>query len=213
MSRIPAPPIITCKQWGARQPKARPIVVGRPDKIVIHHTDGHAAQPAVGKSSIVEQAILYARELQHLHMDVNGWNDSGHNFLVMRSGLICQGRWGTVAAIEHGRMVMSAHCPGQNDQPGIEHEHMPNELLTREQCAATVWLMAWICDRTGIRNTSLYGHDNFYNTACPSNLKVDIPSLRVDVGRRINSFGRAKPVRRTALTARRAVRAELRGKR
>jgi hypothetical protein len=212
MSRIPAPPIVTCHQWGAASPKARPIVVGKPDKIVIHHTDGHAPLTTEHKSVKLHEAIAYARMLQNMHMNTNGWNDSGHNFLVCRSGIILQGRWGTVTAIEHGRMVMSAHCPGQNDNPGIEHEHMPNELFTKEQLAATVWLMAWICDRTGIRNTALFGHDVFYNTACPSNLKLDIPSLRVDVAKRLNAFGRAKPVTKRSLTVKSAVRSELKPK-
>lgn len=213
MARIPAPPIVTCKQWGAKPPKERPVLVGRPDKIIVHHTDGHAPLIA-GKNAVqLHQGIEYARMIQNVHMNTNGWNDSGHNFLVCRSGIILQGRWGTVTAIEHGRMVMSAHCPGQNDQPGIEHEHTPNELFTREQLAASVWLMAWICDRTGIRNTQLYGHNTFYNTACPSNLSIDVPSLRADVGKRINAFGRAKPIRKRAFTAKRAIRAELRGKR
>jgi hypothetical protein len=37
---------------------------------------------------------------------------------------VLQGRWLTVSAIEAGHMVVSAHCPGQNGQIGIEHEHL-----------------------------------------------------------------------------------------
>jgi hypothetical protein len=162
-------------------------------------------------NAIQAQAILYARQLQNDMMDNRGWNDSGHSFLVMRSGRIVQGRWGTVTAIEHGRMIESAHCPGQNDQPGIEHEHLEGELLTKEQLHSTVWLMAWIADRTGIRSTELYGHRQFYNTACPSNLMVDLTSLRLDVARYLNVPGRKPLVRRMTFTTKRAVSRELRG--
>jgi N-acetylmuramoyl-L-alanine amidase len=209
VTRIAAPPILVCSQWGARKPRVKPTLVGRPNKIIEHHTDGHASKDGIVNASPLTLAVLYARSLQNNMMDKRGWNDSGHSFLVMRSGIIVQGRWGTVTAIEHGRMVESAHCPGQNDQPGIEHEHLPGELLTKEQLHSTVWLQAWICDRTGIRSTELYGHGHFYNTACPSNLATDIPSLRLDVARYLNVPGRYSPIYARSHIVRRALRREL----
>lgn len=210
MTRIPAPMMLTCKQWGARKPRHAPIVTDAPDKILIHHTDGNGLTWGSSAEKAQAQAKAYAHEIQREHMDANGWSDSGHSFLVMRSGIICQGRWGTVTAIEHGRMVVSAHCPGQNDQPGIEHEHMPNQLFTQAQLRSTVHLMAWICDRTGIRCTQLFGHNQFYNTACPSNLAVDIPSLRADVAKTLNVYDRRKPAIGRMGTAEYQVRKELR---
>lgn len=174
--RVPAPPIVTCPQWGARPPKSPPVQVGAPRLAVIHHTAGLA--PA--SPSILEQGKAYARALQHLHMDVNGWNDSGHNFLIMRSGVILQGRWGTVTAIEHGRMVISAHCPGENDQPGLEHEHISGPM-TAAQFDASSRLLAWICDLTGVRPTQLHGHREYYPTACPAELEAQLPALRLRV--------------------------------
>lgn len=194
MTRIPAPSIVTCSQWGAEKPKQPPVVTDAPDKIIIHHTDGNGMPNCTADTQLVIQARRYAQSIQHDHMNNNGWNDSGHNFLVMRSGIILQGRWGTVTAIEAGRMVVSAHCPGQNDQPGIEHEHVPNQLFTPHQLLATVHLMAWICDRTGVRCTQLFPHSQFYNTACPSNLIVDIPSLRLDVAKTLDRFKHEKLV-------------------
>lgn len=205
---VPSPNIMTCPQWGARKPKANPVWTDAPDKIIIHHTDGNGA-PANEEPNLALQARKYAQDLQYQHMVVNGWNDSGHNFLVMRSGIILQGRWGTVTAIEHGRMVVSAHCPGQNDQPGIEHEHIPGQLLTDAQLHATVHLMSWICDRTGVRCTQLFGHGQFYNTACPSNLAVDIPSLRVDVAKYMSEYKTAHKAGRVTLRQRLAMNAEL----
>lgn len=192
---IKAPPIITCPQWGAKPARGKIGLAGRPDKIVEHHTAGHAAPAGHALNDQRTIAIEYARALQHLHQDVNGWIDSGHSFLVMRSGLILQGRWGTVTAIEHGRMVVSAHCPGQNDQPGIEHEHAGGETMTPLQYTSTVWLQAWICDRCAIRPTELYPHRRYYATACPANLVDVIPRLRVDVASKLTAGG--KPHRGT----------------
>lgn len=177
--RVPAPPIVTCPQWDARPPASPPLQAGTPRLCVIHHTAGlgpagiGAAPPAA-----LEAGKAYAQALQRLHMDVNGWNDSGHSFLVMRSGVVLQGRWGTVTAIEHGRMVISAHCPGENDQPGIEHEHVAGPMPAA-QLEASAQLLAWICDRTGVRPTQLYGHSHFFPTACPAALGAQIPQLRL----------------------------------
>lgn len=206
---VAAPPIIVCKTWGAAPGKARPTVVGRPDKIIIHHTDGHSTPSPSVNSPLTSSASAYARMLQSDMQNRRGWDDSGHNFLVMRSGLILQGRWGTVAAIERGRMVMSAHCIGQNQNPGIEHEHVVGESLTPEQGLSTVWLMAWICDRTGISPTALYGHDVFYPTACPSNLGSMILQLRMQVAAKINADGRGKRARSTKTVTRLSVRRSL----
>lgn len=207
--RIPTPPIVVCSQWGARKPKHKPVIVGRPDKILIHHTDGHALGNTHPPSDALTQAKVYARMLQNDMMDRRGWNDTGQNFTVMRSGIILQGRWGTVTAIERGRMVESAHCPYQNDQPGIEHEHVPGEELTPRQHTATVWLMAWICDRTAIRCTELYGHNKFYDTACPSNLTADIRALRLDVAVKLRRFDKHSPKWSHSFAVNRAIRAEL----
>lgn len=192
---IKAPPIITCPQWGAKPPRGKIKLAGRPTLIVEHHTAGHALSTHSDPDHDRAQAIAYARALQHSHQDTNGWIDSGHSFLVMRSGIILQGRWGTVTAIEHGRMVISAHCPGQNDQPGIEHEHAGGETFTRLQWTATVWLQAWIADRCAIRPTALHPHREFYATACPANLADSIPALRLDVASKLTAGG--KPHRGT----------------
>lgn len=195
---IRTPPIVTCPQWGARPPRSAPVFAGRPHLIVEHHTDGHGPALVPGVNADYRQACTYARTLQSFHMDVNGWNDSGHSFVVMRSGWIVQGRWGTVRAIEAGRMVISAHCPGQNDQPGIEHEHKVGEPMTEAQHLASVWLQAWIADRCRIRPTELYPHRRFYATDCPDNLADLIPRLRLDVAAKLTAAGKPWPGRRGA---------------
>lgn len=171
--------IITCPEWGARKPKQGITTVGKSKNIIIHHTAGHHREIENPKNESRTESIRYAKDIQNYHMDHNGWIDSGHNFLVCRNGLILQGRWLTVSAIEAGHMVSSAHCPGQNDQIGIEHEHLGSEPMTPEQRHASALLIAWISWQYNRNSTlNLYPHRKFYPTACPANLASEIPNLR-----------------------------------
>ncbi len=171
--------IVTCPQWGARKPKQPISTVGKSARIIFHHTASHHAEIDTPGAESLAEAIKYAQSIQSYHMDINGWIDSGHNFLVCRNGTILQGRWLTVSAIEAGHMVDSAHCPGQNDQIGIEHEHKATEAMTAKQREASARLMAWIAHQYG-RKTVLpvYPHSRYYATTCPANLKADIAGIK-----------------------------------
>ena len=168
--------IISCADWGAAPPKQKIVLVGRPVRVIDHGTDGHAPPGSDPRQS----GMAYARALQHSHFG-RGWIDSGHNFLVTRDGVILEGRHGSLAAIKAGRMVESAHCPGQNDQPGIEHEHFgSDEGLTDVQKQASIWLHALICRSTGIRPTDFFPHKQFFSTDCPTaHIEQWLPELRL----------------------------------
>jgi hypothetical protein len=170
--------IITCPQWGARKPKAGLEIVPASKRIIFHHTAGHHREVSNPQNESRGEAIDYARAIQIQHMK-QGWTDSGHNFLVCRNGLILQGRWLTVHSIEAKHMVRSAHCPGQNDQIGIEHEHLGHEPMTARQIEASARLMAWIADQYG-RKTVLPvdPHSKYYATECPANLKSNIAKIK-----------------------------------
>lgn len=171
--------LITCPQWGARKPKSGLRTVGMAQRIIIHHTAGHHAEISNPTNESQAEAERYARDIQRFHMDGRGWTDSGHNFLVCRSGHILQGRWLTVSSIQAHHMVQSAHCPGQNTQIGIEHEHFGQEEMTKAQFEASARLIAWIADRYGKKVVlPLAPHSKYFPTACPVNLKDDIPRLR-----------------------------------
>jgi len=168
--------MIGCPKWGAKPPKAPPVVIGRSHRIIFHHTAGHGINFPPPKDR--EEAIAYAKAIQNQHMG-QGWNDSGHNFLVMRSGIIIQGRWLTISAIQAGQMVVSAHCRGQNDQIGIEHEHQGTEEMTTRQRASSARLQAWIADQYGLKRVlPVDAHSKHFATACPANLAADIGSIR-----------------------------------
>jgi hypothetical protein len=92
---------------------------------------------------------------------------------------VLQGRWLTVSSIQAGHMIRSAHCPGQNDQIGIEFEHLGAELMTDAQRRSGAALMAWVCDQYGIRKVlPMEPHRKYYATQCPANLTMEIPRLR-----------------------------------
>jgi hypothetical protein len=201
MAGVPQPPIVTCAEWGAKPARSRASLAGRPQRAIIHHTDGHHAEIANPANESRAEAIRYARDIQALHMGPSrGWNDTGQNFTVCRSGLILEGRHGSLAAARVGLAIWSAHCPGQNDQPGVEHEHVPGERMTDAQARSSVWLFAWLCDRTGrngIRPTALYGHGAFYATECPDTIPV--LWLRAQVARQLMHYGRGTPSRTAGL--------------
>lgn len=170
--------IITCPEWSALKPKTGIETVAASKRIIFHHTSGHHAEISGPLSESREESMQYARTIQAYHIK-QGWNDSGHNFLVCRNGLILQGRWLTVSAIEAHHMVRSAHCFSQNEQIGIEHEHKGLEEMTKAQREASARLMAWIANQYG-RKTVLpvYPHSKYFATSCPANLKEDIVEIR-----------------------------------
>ena len=177
--------IIPCGEWRAAPPKsAIQIVSAKPVRAIFHHTAGHHAE-LDGKFATVNYAesIAYAKSIQAFHMKGNGWVDSGHNFLVTRGGYILEGRHRSIAQVQRGQMVVSAHCPGQNEQPGVEHEHIDPEPMTAIQYEAAVWLYAWICRSCKIDPKQIKGHRDYFATACPGSLYSKLPQLRKDVAK------------------------------
>jgi hypothetical protein len=181
--------IILTSEWGAVNP-TRPITrVGKPNKIIFHHTDGHHPDLDQDSGESRAEAIAFAKAIQRDHMHRQPpdgpFIDSGHNFLVTRSGLVLEGRHGSVAAIMDGVMVQSAHCPDQNTQPGIEHEHIGNEQMTPEQREASLFLHEFICRHTGIKPNEIHPHREFFNTECPGVLNTALGQFRRDLATRL----------------------------
>ncbi|MGA8117975.1 MAG: peptidoglycan recognition family protein [Actinocatenispora sp.] len=174
---VQQPAIADCATWGARPPSSNPTTVdSRPNKIIVHHTAG-------ANSTDYSQAHSYAisRDIQNLHMDTNGWIDTGQHFTNSRGGFLTEGRHGSLDALLGGAaMIEGAHCVGQNTQAiGIENE---GTYLT-EQPPAALWdqlvtFCAFICQQYGIPPTEIYGHKDFNNTQCPGLLHDRLPELR-----------------------------------
>ncbi len=102
--RAARPPIVLRAGWGADETIVRsaPWYADRIGFAVVHHTAG--AQP-----STPEQSAAIVRGIQRYHVQGNGWNDIGYNFLVDRFGQVFEGRAGGIT-----RNVVGAHAQGFN---------------------------------------------------------------------------------------------------
>ncbi|MCL2788687.1 MAG: N-acetylmuramoyl-L-alanine amidase, partial [Micrococcales bacterium] len=95
------------KEWGANEK----LVVDKDRKpfttlrgAVIHHTGGSNIYTAEQVPGIVNGIFTY-------HVNGNGWNDVGYNFLVDKYGRIWEGRAGGIT-----KNVVGAHSSGFNDE-------------------------------------------------------------------------------------------------
>ncbi|MFB4195590.1 peptidoglycan recognition protein family protein [Streptomyces carpaticus] len=175
------PDIDPTATWGARPPSGTISVLdNRPVKIIVHH----AAGPNSTDHSRA-QAHSHARWVQNLHIDENGWSDTGYHFVVSRGGWITEGRHESLRTLRAGQgLVLGAHTSGQNyDAIGICNEGAYHDGATPPQAQwdVLVSLCAYTCRQYGIAPTQLYGHKDFNATLCPGVLHDMLPRLRTEV--------------------------------
>jgi N-acetylmuramoyl-L-alanine amidase-like protein/putative peptidoglycan binding protein len=160
------PWVIDCDTWGARPPAGTIQITGNTtNKIILHHM----AFPNVTDYSR-DHAMQLARDCQNLHMDVNGWADTGQHFTVSRGGYVLEGRHRSLSTLDTGgHQVIAAHCPGENGNAiGIEHEGTyitdtpPDALLD-----SSVKLCAAVCQQFNLHAWDIFGHWDFRLTDCP----------------------------------------------
>jgi flagellar hook assembly protein FlgD len=99
-----APPIVPRSSWGAdeRIRRGPPSYAADARFAIVHHT--------AGKNNYSRsEAPAIVKGIQLFHVQGNGWNDIGYNFLVDRFGTIYEGRFGGV-----DRNVVGAHAMGFN---------------------------------------------------------------------------------------------------
>ncbi|GAA4902215.1 N-acetylmuramoyl-L-alanine amidase [Stackebrandtia albiflava] len=175
---VPRPTFYSCADWGARPPNGTPQYIATPpNKIVVHHT----AFPNVEDYSL-EYAFQNSRDIQDLHMDQNGWMDSGQHFTNSRGGYLTEGRHGSLDALSAGDgMVQGAHCVGQNTQAiGIENDgsyHL-GDPVPQAQWDSLIAFCAFVCSQYGIPAQEIYGHQDFNSTLCPGGIQDRLPELR-----------------------------------
>ncbi len=181
-----SPGIAGCTTWGAQPPKrAVTVLASRPTKIIIHHTAG-----ANSTDYSQSHAFALARQIQQNHF-AKGWIDSGQHFTNSRGGYVMEGRHRSLEVLRGGAyQVRGAHCEGQNDVAvGIENEGtyssvQPPQALYDQLVA----LCAYICQQYRIPSSQIYGHRDFYATACPGDrLYAMLPQLRSDVAARLGT--------------------------
>ncbi|MGH3728891.1 MAG: peptidoglycan recognition protein family protein [Micromonosporaceae bacterium] len=190
------PWIISCDEWGARPPDGTPSQSQiATNKIIVHHM----AFPNVTDYSR-EQAVKLARDCQDLHMDRNGWMDTGQHFTVSRGGYVMEGRHGSLAALEQAEhQIISAHCPGENGRSiGIECEGTYiTEIPTEALFDSVTKLCVAICQQYGLHAWDVFGHWDFRNTQCPGIAYYrEFPGLRRRIAAGLGEPASAAPKRR-----------------
>ncbi|MEV1290465.1 N-acetylmuramoyl-L-alanine amidase [Micromonospora sp. NPDC049679] len=188
--------IIGCDGWGARPPSGPLELSGAmTNKIIVHHM----AFPNTTDYSR-EQGVKLARDCQNLHMDRNGWSDTGQHFTVSRGGYVLEGRRGSLETLQGGvRQVISAHCPGENGRAiGIENE---GTYVTETPPAALLdsltRLCVTICQQYGLHAHDIFGHWDFRATLCPGAMFYrEFPTLRRRVAAGLGTDPADVPARR-----------------
>ena len=99
-----SPPIISRLAWGANESirRAPPRYAPSIQFSLVHHTAGTNSYTASQSAAIVRGIEVY-------HVQGNGWNDIGYNFLVDKYGQVFEGRYGGV-----DKNVIGAHAEGFN---------------------------------------------------------------------------------------------------
>jgi len=98
------PQIVPRLSWGADESIRRgpPTYAAGVRFSIVHHTAGRNDYSRSEAPAIVKGIQLY-------HVQANGWNDIGYNFLVDRFGTVYEGRFGGI-----DRNVVGAHAQGFN---------------------------------------------------------------------------------------------------
>jgi hypothetical protein len=104
LAQVGSPAIVTRLSWGASESIRRAPPAYAPDVrfAIVHHTAGRNDYTRAEAPAIVRGIHLF-------HVQGNGWNDIGYNFLVDRFGTIYEGRYGGI-----DRNVVGAHAMGFN---------------------------------------------------------------------------------------------------
>ena len=191
------PWIIDCDTWGARPPSSPIRLTGNTtNKIILHHM----AFPNVTDYSR-DHAMQLARDCQNLHMDTNGWADTGQHFTVSRGGYVMEGRHRSLETLVAGEhQVIAAHCPGENGNAiGIENEGTYiTEVPPQALLDSLVELCTAVCKQFRLHAWDIFGHWDFrLGTECPGAAFYRLfPQVRTRVMRAMGESPSDAPARR-----------------
>lgn len=147
------PNILPRSAWGARAPTC--VSSTNPYRSVIHHT----ASPT-NDSMTPEQRL---RQTQSYHMDTRGYCDIAYNYLVSRDARVWTGR---------GATVLGGHTLNQNSG-NVAICYLGNyvgDQPTDDQICAGAGMLAWLNVNHGVAFSTLKGHRDYGQTACPGDL-------------------------------------------
>lgn len=166
------PPIVLRDAWGADESIVRATPSYAPSLIlaIVHHTAGRS--PATP-----EESAAIVRAIQVYHVESNGWNDLGYNFLVDPFGQVFEGRAGGI-----DRNVIGAHALSFNTgSTGIALlGNFARKAPADEAVSALASLLAWRLDLAHVDPTArvvhaasgsslraVSGHRDVNATECP----------------------------------------------
>ena len=187
------PRIITRAQWGADESmrKGTPEYAEPVQMAFVHHT-------ASGNDYSASQSAGIVRSIYAYHVQTNGWNDIGYNFLVDKYGQIFEGRYGgmTRALVGAHTLGFNAHSTGVAVIGSFGSSAPPSAAIS-----ALKSLLAWRLDvayvdpngsttmtsggnpryveGTRVNLRTISGHRDVYDTDCPgSAFYAQLPSIR-----------------------------------
>jgi hypothetical protein len=133
-----SPQIVPRSSWSADESIRReaPRYASTLRFAVVHHTAGTNSYGPAQSAAIVRGIELY-------HVQANGWDDIGYNFLVDRYGQVFEGRYGGIT-----RNVIGAHAGGFNTgSVGVAViGNFSRSALPPAARSALVKLLAWRLD-------------------------------------------------------------------
>jgi flagellar hook assembly protein FlgD len=172
-----SPPIISRFGWQADESIRRhaPRYADGIHFAVVHHTAG-------SNSYTREQSAAIVRGIEIYHVEGNGWDDIGYNFLVDRYGQVFEGRYGGV-----DRPVIGAHSGGFNvGSVGVAViGSYGSSRIAAPAKAALEQLLAWRLDLAHVNPLSTLTRLSGGNARFPAGVPV---FLRAVAGHRDTGF-------------------------
>ena len=168
-----APPIIPRLSWGADESirKGSPQYAPTLQAAIVHHTAGT-------NDYTPDQSAAIVRGIEIYHVQGNGWNDIGYNFLVDKYGQVFEGRYGGV-----DKNVIGAHTEGFNTGTvGVSLiGQYDSTQITPAAAKALERLLAWRLDLVHVDPLGALTYRSGGNPRFPAGTPVD---LRVISGHR-----------------------------
>ena len=163
------PPIVPRLSWDADESIRRgpPSYATGVRFAVVHHTAGRNDYTRAEAAAIVKGIQLF-------HVQGNGWNDIGYNFLVDRFGTVYEGRFGGV-----DRNVVGAHAQGFNTG-SVGIALLGTYGSTRPSAAAQeaiARLVAWRLDLAHVDPTSFLTFISGGSNRFASGIPVLLPAV------------------------------------
>jgi hypothetical protein len=193
------PNIISRAQWGADESWAGdPTYASDVDMGVVHHT---------ATSNNYSDARAVIRSMYRYHTQSLGWKDLGYNIVIDRAGNVYEGRKGGL-----DRGVVGAHASGFNRGSfgvsviGNYEAANPTQASMRALEDVIAWQSSvygihpqGTTDRDGVRRSTIVGHRQVGQTACPGRIMNQLQDIRARAAQRSVPFPDVSGIHREAV--------------